>query len=120
MPRDCIRLNNIVLFSHLGVSAAEREVGQRIRLDVELGLDLTPASRSDALVDTISYEAVYRTIERVVESSRHRLLETVAGDLMDQIFEEFAVDSIRLRVRKLNVPFSGSVASAEIELVRDR
>ena len=120
MARDRIRLNNIVLFAHLGVSAAEREVGQRIRLDVELGLDLTAAAGSDALADTVSYEGVYRAIEETVETSRRRLLETLGGDLISRLFEDFPVQRVRVVVRKLNVPFSGSVASAEVELVRER
>lgn len=120
MDRDCVRLNDIVLFAHLGVSKAEREVGQRIHLDLELEADLGPASRSDALGDTLNYEAVYRSVEAVVEVSRHKLLETLAGDLIDRLFREYPVRRIRIRVRKPNVPFAGSLASAEVELVRSR
>ena len=43
------------------LSAAEREVGQRIRLDVELGLDLSAAARSDALADTAEIQVKSRT-----------------------------------------------------------
>ena len=121
MNGDRIRLNNIVLFAHLGVSEAEREVGQRIRLDLDLGLDLTAASSSDRLADTVSYEGVYRVIERVTEVSRHRLLETLGGDLIRSLLDEYPqIDGVRVRVRKLNVPFTGSVASAEVELERTR
>ena len=63
MFRDFVRLNDIVLFAHLGVSEAEREMGQRIHIDVELTVDLSPVEEADALADTINYEAVYTAVE---------------------------------------------------------
>jgi dihydroneopterin aldolase len=117
---DHVRLNDIVLFAHLGVSEAERAVGQRIHIDLDLEADLARASRSDALVDTVNYEAVYQLVESVVEGSRHRLLEALAVSVIDRIFAEFPAIRIRIRVRKPNVPFAGSLASAEVELVRER
>ena len=120
MARDCVRLNDVALFAHLGVSHAEREVGQRIHLDLELRADLERASRTDALADTVSYESVYRTIQEVVEVSRRKLLETLAADIVDRLFAAYPVERIRIRIRKPNVPFPGSLASAEVELERER
>jgi dihydroneopterin aldolase len=113
-------LNDIVLFAHLGITEAEREVGQRIRIDLDLALDLSAAAGSDSLADTVSYEKVYRMVESVVQVSRHRLLEALAGDIIRRLFDEFPVSRIGIRVGKPNVPFAGSVGSAEVELVRER
>jgi dihydroneopterin aldolase len=117
---DHVRLNDIVLFAHLGVSEAERAVGQRIHLDLDLEVDLARAGTSDALADTVNYEAVYQLVESVVEGSRHRLLEALATSIIERLFGEFRAGRIRLRIRKPNVPFAGSLASAEVELVRER
>lgn len=117
---DHVRLNDIVLFAHLGVTEAEREVGQRIHLDLDLELDLGAAAGTDALVDTVNYEAVYRLVESVVEVSRHRLLESLAGALIARLMEAFPAQRVRVRVRKPNVPFAGSLASAEVEMMRER
>jgi dihydroneopterin aldolase len=115
-----VRLHDIVLFAHLGVSRAEREVGQRIHLDLELRLDLSRAARTDALGDTVSYETIYRTVESVVAACRHQLLETLAGDLIDRLLADYPVEAVRVRVRKPNVPFAGNLASAEVEMSRER
>jgi dihydroneopterin aldolase len=117
---DSVRLNDIVVFAHLGITEAEREVGQRIHLDLELSMDLTTPASTDALPDTVNYEAVYRRVVEVVERSRHQLLEALAGDLVREVLAAFPVDAIRVRIRKPNVPFSGSLASAEVELARSR
>ena len=118
--RDHIRLNDIVLFAHLGVTEAEREVGQRIQIQVELRLDLTRAGASDALVDTVSYEAVYRLVQKVVEESRFKLMESLATLLAERVLEGFPVGEVTIQIRKPNVPFAGSLSSAEVQLVRSR
>ncbi len=120
MTADHVRLNDIVLFAHLGVTDAEREVGQRIHIDLDLWVDLTEAARSDALADTVNYEAVYRLVQSRVEVSRCRLLESLAETLIAGILERFPVERVGVRIRKPNVPFAGSLASAEVELVRAR
>jgi dihydroneopterin aldolase len=120
VPADHVRLNDIVLFAHLGVTEAERQVGQRIRIDLELEVDLSRASLSDALADTVSYEAVYQEVVQAVEVSRAHLMETLAGQLIRHLFQRFPVHRIGIRVQKPNVPFAGSVASAEVEMVRER
>jgi len=117
---DYVRLNDIVLFAHLGVSEAEREVGQRIHLDLELRCDLEPAARSDRLAATVDYEAVYGTVQEVVEGRRDRLLESVAGAIVTALLDRYPVSGVRLRIRKPNVPFTGSLASAEVEMARER
>ena len=120
MDRDHVRLNDIVIFAHLGVTEAERQVGQRIHIDLDLEMDLGLPAQSDALGDTANYEEAYRMVESVVEGSQHRLMEHLADTLIQHLFEEFPARTIRVRVRKPNVPFAGSLASAEVELVRHR
>ena len=120
MTSDHVRLNDIVLFAHLGVTGAEREVGQRIHIDLDLSVDLDRATRTDSLSDTVSYEAVYEVVKAVVEASRHRLLETLAAAVIQSVFDAFPAQRVRIRVRKPNVPFAGSLASAEVELMRER
>ena len=117
---DHVRLNDVVFFAHLGVSEAEREVGQRIHIDVDLTVDLDPASRTDDLHDTVNYEAVFREISRVVDGSRYRLLESLAGSIAGALLDGFPAQEVRVRVRKPNVPFAGSLSSAEVEMVRRR
>ena len=120
MAQDHIRLNDIVLFARLGVTDAERHVGQRIHLDVDLRVDLEAASRSDQLADTVNYEAVYREVVARVEGEPYRLLEALAGSVVRALLVAFPAEEVRVRVRKPNVPFAGSLASAEVELTRRR
>ena len=63
---DVIRLKDLTIFGFYGVSPAEREVGQKIQMDIDLKADLTSACRTDSLQDTINYESIYSAVMEVV------------------------------------------------------
>lgn len=117
---DIIRLRDITIFGFYGVSPAEREVGQKIQIDLDLHADLSEACHSDSLQHTINYESVYSTVMEVVGGEkRYRLLEALGSEICDAIIEGFKVSRVEIRLRKLNLPFPNNLSFVEIYLKRD-
>lgn len=117
---DVIRLKDITVFGFYGVSPAEREVGQKIQIDLDLYTDLARACRTDALQDTINYEAVYSKVMEVVGGDkRFRLLEALGEEISGGIVSEFPVSRVVIRLRKLNLPFPNNLSHVEVVLTRD-
>ena len=115
---DIIRLKDLTVFGHFGVSPAEREVGQKIQLDIELSADLKAACESDSLKDTINYEAVYANVMEVVTSKKHRLLEALGEDVAYSLINAFPVAKVSINLRKLNLPFPNNLSYVEVCLTR--
>lgn len=120
MPRDCIRLVNLQFYTHHGVHPAERELGGKFSLDVELYLDLRPAGETDDLSLTVDYSAVYRLLAQVLSEHRFLLLEALAHHAAQAILTQFPVQEVCLRVRKHAVPLGGLVDYAEVQITRTR
>jgi len=117
---DIIRLKDITIFGFYGVSPQEREVGQKIQIDLELHTDLSLACKSDSLPDTINYESVYASVMGVVESDkRYRLLESLGEHICAVILQEYPVSRVDIRMRKLNLPFPNNLSHIEIYLSRE-
>jgi dihydroneopterin aldolase len=117
---DIIRLKDITIFGFYGVSPAEREVGQKIQIDLDLHADLGAACRSDSLHDTINYEAVYSTVMEVVGGEEHyRLLEALGEEICSAVIAAFPVSRVEIRLRKLNLPFPNNLSHVEVVLTRD-
>jgi dihydroneopterin aldolase len=119
MVVDIIRLKDLTVFGHYGVSPAEREVGQKIQLDLELQADLKAACQSDSLKDTINYESVYSKVLEVVSGKKHRLLESLGEDICYNILKNFPVLKVTVSLRKMNLPFPNNLAYVEVCLTRD-
>ena len=118
MPSDKIRLLEIVLYGYHGVGEAERELGGKYAIDLELTTDTRRPGMSDDLADAVDYQAVYETVREVEASRQFRLLEALAESLAAAILARFAVESVTLRVRKLSVPVGGLLDCAEVEITR--
>ena len=57
-PEVTIEISGLSLFTHVGVTAAEREVGQRLLLDLRLDVGECDATVTDRIEDTVDYGQV--------------------------------------------------------------
>jgi dihydroneopterin aldolase len=83
---DCIRIEHIRVAGKHGVSAAERDACLPLEIDIFLTVDLQKAESSDALEDTVNYSAVRKRIVELVESTSFKLLEKLAGVVLNDLF----------------------------------
>ncbi|HEV2125762.1 MAG TPA: dihydroneopterin aldolase [Chloroflexota bacterium] len=120
MSGDRIFLEGMVFYGYHGVDAAEKTLGQRFVVDVEIAKDLRAPGRTDSVADTVNYADVYRFAKNVVEGPSRDLLEAVAEEIARRIAEYWPeIEEIRVRVRKPEVSIKGSVlAAAGVEIVR--
>lgn len=97
---DCIFIEGLELRARIGVWDWERQLDQRLRVDLELGVDTRPAAASDALEDAISYAAVAECLRETAADTAYQLLESLAEHLADGVRQRFAVPWLRLTVHK--------------------
>ena len=117
---DLLLVDDIRVYGHHGVTAAEQEVGAWFSVDVTLALDLTPAALSDDLGATVDYGAVVRRVVDVTAGERVRLIERLAGRLSEALLREFPVRDVTVRVRKLTAPTDGVPATPGVQMKRSR
>jgi dihydroneopterin aldolase len=115
--RDRITLRNMHFYGHHGVDAAERDLGGRFSIDVELVRDLTRAGETDDLHDTVDYKAAYDLVAQI-QRRGFNLLEALALNIARGILGAFDVDEVTVRVRKQSVPLGGLIDHAEVEMTR--
>jgi len=120
MSDDWVRLRNISLYGHHGVTAAEQELGRRLLVEVDLALDLSRAGNSDDLADTVDYGQVYALVAEVNSSRRFCLLEAFAEEIARRLLAAFPVEEVKVRVRKPDPPVGGVVEEVEVEIARRR
>ncbi len=116
---DRLLLEGMQFFGHHGDVAAERTLGSRVYVDVELLVDLAPAGRSDSLSDTIDYVRCYELVREVVEDRQYRLIEAVAENIADVLLSETVADGVTVRVAK-EPPIDGRIARSAVVVGRDR
>src|SRR4051794_41379536 len=67
-----VEVVGLSLYTHHGVTAAEREIGQRLVIDVRFDVGEVDALVTDRVEDTVDYGAVCHEIALVASSARTR------------------------------------------------
>lgn len=120
MKKGIIRLNNMIFYAHHGYYQAERELGQKFQVDLELEADFSRAIETDNLSDALNFESVYKTVYQIFNSYKFTLLETLADRIAEDMLAKFDVSSVLIRVRKPQVPLNGFLDNVEVEVKRRR
>lgn len=116
---DKIVLRNMVFYGYHGVFPAEKELGQRFEVDVELVTDLSRAAQADDLdAGGINYVDVYTLVKEIVEEREFNLIEALAETIAQEILSAHDVDEVTVRVRKPEVAIGGVLDCVEVEIVR--
>jgi len=120
MTEDRILLEGMVFFGRHGTLSAERELGQRFVVDLELRCDLRAAGTSDDLTKTVDYSEVYRLAREIVEGPPVGLTETVAERIAATVLGRYPrVEAVRVKVAKPQVRLNDTVlAGSAVEIVR--
>jgi len=118
---DRIVLANMAFQARHGVHPSEKVEAQRFEVDVELGLDLAPAGRSDDVADTVDYGPLYDRVRAVVEGPSFDLLEALAHAISDAVLgADSRIEGVTIRVRKPEVRLGGPLDYAGVEITRHR
>lgn len=121
MARDKIIVGGIKFHGYHGFTKLERQVGVRCSIDVELDVDLSAASRSDELSDTIDYRKIHSLVlEMGRDGGSFHLIEALAGHIAAAILERFPVAAATVRVRKETPVLDGIVDYVGAEVTRSR
>jgi dihydroneopterin aldolase len=78
---DTIRITGLELACIVGVRPAERRRRQRVRLTIELGLDLSRAAQSSRIVHTVDYSVATDQIAALLHFREYRLIETATEEI---------------------------------------
>jgi FolB domain-containing protein len=107
---DIIRITDLEVFYHVGVTAEERARPQRLLLCLLMEHDFTAAIARDSLADTVDYHAVSRRLLDFGEGRQWHLIETLAADIATAVLEEFKLPGITVEVKKFVIPEAASVS----------
>lgn len=115
-----IRLSNMVFFGTHGANPEETALGQRFAVNLSVWVDMSQASRTDRLEDTVSYSSIYKLVRAEVEGEPSKLLEHLAGRIVDRVLQSDArITRARVEVGKPSPPLKGST-TAEVSVVLER
>lgn len=97
---DIIFLGGLEIETVIGIYDWERNIKQKIILDIEMSFDIRKAAETDDITHTLDYKAVSDRIVAFVEGSQFFLVETLIEKIADILLNEFNVQKVRITLNK--------------------
>jgi 7,8-dihydroneopterin aldolase/epimerase/oxygenase len=114
-----IEISGLSLYTHHGVSEAEREVGQRLVLDLRLDLGETDATATDSVEDTVDYDEVCQLVALIAQQRSHRTLERLCSTIADRLLGDYELEGVWVKATKPEPPIALSVDEVSVEVWRE-
>ncbi len=97
---DIIYLHGLVANAQIGVWEWEKQITQKLTIDLDMGTDISIAAASDRLEDTLNYKEVAKRIISFVEDNHFDLVEALAEKIADILLGEFKLPWCRIKLNK--------------------
>ncbi|WP_415890300.1 dihydroneopterin aldolase [Neptuniibacter sp. SY11_33] len=97
---DLVYIRELEVETVIGIYDWEREIRQRVNLDLDMGTDIRQAANTEDVDNTLNYKAVSDRLIEFIEQSEFQLVETMAEQIAEIVMTEFGVKWLRLRLGK--------------------
>ena len=97
---DKVFIKDLEVEAVVGVYDWEREVRQLISINLEMNFNTKKAGRSDRIDDALNYKNISKCIIELTESSKSKLIESLAQKIAKTVLSEFPVSSVIVTVEK--------------------
>lgn len=119
-PLVTIEISGLSLYTHHGVGAAERELGQRLVFDLSFDLTQCDATVTDRIEDTVDYADVCQQVALAASERSYATLERLCSAVADRMMERYGADSVTVRATKPEPPIPLPVDEVTVEVWKER
>lgn len=118
-PVVTVEISGLSLYTHHGVDAAEREVGQRLVFDITFDVGACDATVTDRLDDTIDYGDVCQQVALAAQGRSFKTLEALCTSIADRLIERYGGSAVTVRAAKPEPPIPLPVEEVAVEVWRE-
>ena len=115
---NLIFVNDLIINAELGVYAHEKNIQQPLRVNVIAKIRDIPDTSDEKIDNVVCYNQISLIIKEIVNSGHTILLETLSEKILQECFKNTRIETIRIRLEKLDA--IDNTESAGIEIERSR
>ena len=113
-----VSIKNLILKISIGLHDFEKKKKQRVRLNIDISTDPNIKPNNN-LASILNYEDTINKITYITEKKHHELLEDLAENIFDIIFENKLVKKVNLKLEKLDIIKNTESVGIEVSKSRD-
>ena len=96
-------IKNLILDIFIGIHNFEKKKKQRVRFNIEVVTNPNIKPNNKDLSTILNYEDLINKIKLLVKKKHHELIEDLAENLFEIIFQNILVKKINIKIEKLDI-----------------
>ena len=96
-------IKNLVLNIFIGIHNFEKKKKQRVRFNIEVVTNPNIKPNNKDLTTILNYEDLINKIKLLVKKQHHELIEDLAENIFEIIFQNRLVKKINIKIEKLDI-----------------
>jgi 7,8-dihydroneopterin aldolase/epimerase/oxygenase len=118
-PAVTVEISGLSVYTHHGVKAAEREVGQRLVFDLSFEVGACDALVTDRVEDTVDYADVCQQVALAAQQRSYKTLERLCSAIADRMIDRYDAESVTVRATKPEPPIALPVQEVSVEVWKE-
>ena len=110
MSADAIHVQELELFTRIGVSDEERIEAQRLVVNLTMFPARGLSGLNDSVENTVDYFVATRAVKDLANRRECRLIETLAEEIAGLLLERFPLNAVEVELQKFILPDAKYVA----------
>ena len=98
-----VLIKELILNLKLGYYDLEKEKPQKVKFSLEANYEDKKPTNDKDLKSIVNYSKVVRLIKKLVKNKHYNFLETLAEDVVDELFKDKRIEKINLKIEKLEI-----------------
>jgi dihydroneopterin aldolase len=114
-----VELRGLSIYTHHGVTDAEREIGQRLELDISFDVPHCDALLTDRIEDTVDYGEVADIVSLAATERSYKTLERLGHVICERLGARYGCESVVVRAAKPEPPLALAIEEVAVEVTRE-
>ena len=115
---DLIFLNDFLVQANIGVYTQEKKTTQPLRINVVAKVKNPRNINDDNLQSVVCYNQISKKIKKIIKSGHTILLEKLAEKIFQECFKNKRIETMKIRLEKLDAIQGAESAGIEVERSR--
>ena len=115
---DLIFLNDFMIDANIGVYKHEKVKSQPLRINIIAKVKNPKKINDDKLYSVVCYNQISKKIKKIIKSGHTILLEKLAEKIFQECFKNKRIQTIKIRLEKLDAIEEAESAGIEVERSR--
>ena len=115
---DLIFLNDFIIDANIGVYKHEKIKSQPLRINIIAKVKNPKKINHDKLYSVVCYNQISKKIKKIIKSGHTILLEKLAEKIFQECFKNKRIQTMKIRLEKLDAIQEAESAGIEVERSR--